>query len=126
MLPVFGARLRSDNWKSQWVRPSVQPPFIVCIWRLRNARSLGLGCRRGAGRARRPCPGRLRTGAALCRYRYVWGVCGITLLPNGAEGQKLDRGGGDDDGVGGGRRTRDSRDATRPASPVRSLSAVRG
>ena len=111
------------------MRPSTQPLFIVCVWRLRSKRSLGRP-EEGIGPGSSPFPqAPAHWAAALCRYRYVWGVCGITLLPSGAQGRELDRSGSDDDdsdddddGVGGGRRARDSRDATRPASPVRSLS----
>lgn len=78
---------------------------------------VGTGPTEGIGPGSSPIPqAPAHWAAALCRYRYVRGVCGITLLPSGAQGRELDRGGSDDDddsgdddddGVGAGRRARD-------------------
>lgn len=45
---VFEARLRTKQLEKPAGRPSAQPLFIVCFWRLRSKRALGLS--REAGR----------------------------------------------------------------------------
>lgn len=68
------------------MRPSAKPPFIVWVWRVRSEASLGPGWRRERAWLVALCEAPAHWAAARCRSRYVWGVCGITLLPSGTEG----------------------------------------